>query len=227
VNTSASDFEETWLDEGLAHVAEELVFYARAGLAPLQNLDAPTLRANATYRTAFNDEGIDNFGRLSEYLSAPSSGSPYADDDSLSTRGATWSFLRWAADHQSAPQETVWQALVNSNTTGLANLRNVFGGDLSTQFRDWATSLLLDDVSGAGARYQEPSWNERSILDALTTGASYPLTTLPLASGTPTTVTVRGGGAAYLRFTVAAGQTGTVSWTSSSSLGAVTVVRLR
>jgi len=116
---------------------------------------------------------------------------------------------------------------VNSSTTGLANLRNVFGSDLASLFRDWATSLLLDDVSGAATRYQEPSWNERSILDALTTTSSYPLTTLPLASGTPTTVSVRGGGAAYLRFTVAAGQTGAVSWTASSSVGSVTVVRLR
>src|SRR5205085_1524049 len=34
VNTAATDFEETWLDEGLAHEAEELLFYRVSGLAP-------------------------------------------------------------------------------------------------------------------------------------------------------------------------------------------------
>ena len=41
----ASDFEDTWLDEGLAHIAEELLFYREAGLGPKQNLDTPLLRA--------------------------------------------------------------------------------------------------------------------------------------------------------------------------------------
>ncbi|AHG89376.1 Peptidase M30, hyicolysin [Gemmatirosa kalamazoonensis] len=227
VNTAATDFEETWLDEGLAHVAEELVFYARSGLAPLKNLDAATLRANAIFRAAFNDEGIDNFGRLSSYLEDPSSNSPYADDDSLATRGATWSFLRWAVDHQAAAQDVVWQRLVNSTTTGLANLRQVFGSDLAPLFRDWATSLLLDDVAGVATQWQEPSWNERSILDAITSTSTYPLATRALSSGAPTTLSVRGGSAAYLRFTVAAGQTGTVSWTTTGASGAVTVARLR
>jgi hypothetical protein len=227
INTAATGFEETWLDEGLAHVAEELVFYARAGLAPQKNLDAATLRANNTYRTAFNDEGVENFSRLESYLQAPGDNSPYADDDELETRGATWSFLRWATDHQSAAQETVWQALVNSTTTGLANLRQVYGSDITSLFRDWSTSLLLDDVIGADARYQEPSWNTRSVLGALSSNGTFPLATASLDSSEPTTVTVRGGSAAYLRFEVGAGKTGTVSWTTTGSSASVTVVRLR
>jgi hypothetical protein len=44
VNTAATDFEATWLDEGLAHVAEELLFFAETGLKPRANIDASTLR---------------------------------------------------------------------------------------------------------------------------------------------------------------------------------------
>ena len=72
--------------------------------------------------------------------------------------------------------------LVNSSTTGLANLRGVFGSDLTPRFRNWATMLILDDVAGADVAYQEPSWNFRSIYDAITTGGTYPLKTVALAA---------------------------------------------
>ena len=68
VNTAATDFEETWLDEGLSHVAEELLFYARTGLKPRANIDATLLRTSSAYVDAFNNEAISNFSRLGEYL---------------------------------------------------------------------------------------------------------------------------------------------------------------
>ena len=109
----------------------------------------------------------------------------------------------------------------------MTNLRQVLGTDLTSLFRDWATSLLLDDVTGAGARYQQPSWNLRSIFGALSTSGAYPLATQSLTSGAATSVSVTGGGAAYLRFGVTAGGTGAVSWTSTSSSLNVTLVRLK
>lgn len=228
VNTAATDFEDTWLDEGLAHVAEELVFYARSGLSPLTNIDATLLRSNNTYRTVFNEEGINNFGRLWSYIEAPTANSPYADNDSLATRGATWSFLRYAVDQQgtsAAAQSTLWFNIVNSNYTGLTNLGQVFPG-LPTLFRDWATSLLLDDVSGAAARYQSTSWNLRSVFGAINSGV-YPLATQSLSNNASTAVSLLGGGAAYLRFGVAAGTTGSLTWTTSSSNVQTTLVRLK
>ncbi|HEX7239986.1 MAG TPA: hypothetical protein VF263_06945, partial [Longimicrobiaceae bacterium] len=50
---NANEFETSWLDEGLAHVAEELLFYEESGLTPRQNLDLARLGssdrvANAT-----------------------------------------------------------------------------------------------------------------------------------------------------------------------------------
>ncbi len=231
VNTQAEQFEETWLDEGLAHIAEELVFYARTGLAPGRNIDGPTLRSSIAITNAFVEQGSANFRRLETFLNNPSRNSPIADNDSLATRGATWAFLRYAAD-QTQPagvtsQETIWQRLVNSTTSGIPNLRTVFGSDVAGLFRDWGTMLLLDDVAGAAARYQFPSWNLRSVFGALNSSNSYPLRTTVLASGTTTNVLLPGGSVAYLRFGVATGGTGSVSWSALPSNVALTVVRIR
>jgi len=226
VNTAATDFEETWLDEGLAHVAEELLFYARTGLKPRANIDATLLRTSAAYIDAFNNEAISNFARLGEYLGAPSSNSAFADNDDLATRGATWSFLRYAADHTGSDDGTTWFQLVNSTSTGVANLTRVFGAGLTTLARDWATSVLADDVTSAEARYQQPSWNMRSIFGALQSNGAYPLATTTLTS-TPSAVTVSGGSAAYLRFTVAAGKTATIQWSTLPSSVQLTLVRTK
>jgi hypothetical protein len=225
INTAATGFEETWLDEGLAHVAEELVFYARSGLSARTNIDAALLRSNGAYRTSFNDDGISNFDRLRSFLGNPTANSPYAANDSLATRGATWSFLRYAVDQQGTDQPALWYNLVNSSTTGLRNLGQVFP-NVTSLFRDWATSLLLDDVSGAGARYQAPSWNLRTIFGALN-GGVYPLATQSLSPSAATNVSVAGGGVAYLRFGVPASGTGALTWTTSSAAVQTTLVRLR
>jgi hypothetical protein len=215
-----------WLDEGLSHVAEELLFYARSGLKPRANIDATKLRSSSVYVDAFNNDAVSNFARLGEYLRAPSSNSPFADNDSLATRGATWSFLRYAADHTGSDDGTTWFQLVNSTTTGLANLTQVFGSSLTTLARDWATSVFTDDITTTDARYQEPSWNMRSIFGALQSNGAYPIATTTLGS-TPAALTVTGGSAAYLRFSVAAGSAATIQWSAVPSTVQFTLVRTR
>jgi hypothetical protein len=226
VNTAASDFEATWLDEGLSHIAEELLFYAETGLTPRTDIDATKIRTSPAYIDAFNNEAISNFGRLEQYLVAPTTHSPFADNDDLETRGATWSFLRYAADHTGSDDGTTWFQLVNSTTTGVANLSQVFGANLTTLARDWATAVFADDIATTDPAYQQPSWNMRSIFGALESNGFYPLTTTSLA-GSGTTVTVTGGSAAYLRFSVAAGQTATLQWGSLPTNLQLTLVRTR
>lgn len=101
VNGTAA-FEEKWLDEGLAHEAEELLFYRESGLAPRSNLDITAVRATSAARLAYNSDMSGNGSRYRTYLSAPASNSPYATNDSLGTRGAAWSFLRYAVDRANA-----------------------------------------------------------------------------------------------------------------------------
>jgi hypothetical protein len=231
---NASDLEDVWLNEGLSHIAEELLFYRQSGLGPRQNLTITNLRSSETVRGAFNLDQAANAGRYREYLLAPSKNSPVRDDDSLATRGATWDFLRYAADRKtgSGGQDAgVFQALVNSTTVGTANLRNVFGPDLGGWIQDWSVSHYTDDVTpGVPAEVTQPSWNWHNIYPALNGGGgNYPLATNSLttsgASGT-----VIPGASAFYRFAISPGGTGTVTVSggkAASGLPIGSIVRLR
>ena len=102
VNTAANGFEEKWLDEGLAHSAEELLFFHQAGITPRNNLSSTDIRGNPAILNAFNATIVQggNFGRYQRYLQAPANSSPYAANDSLSTRGAAQTFLRYLVDEK-------------------------------------------------------------------------------------------------------------------------------
>jgi hypothetical protein len=230
VSTTAEDFEVVWLNEGLSHIAEELLFYHEAKLAPRQNIDVTMLRSSPVVRAAFNADQSSNAARYQLYLEKPSESSPYRGDDSLETRGATWNFLRYAADRKaggSTSDAPTWQALVNSSTTGLANLRAVFGSDIAGLVRDWAVSHYADDLNTTVAReLTQPSWNFHSIFPALGSGGnSYPLQVRSL-QGSSATGTLIGGGAAYYRFSIPANGTATISVTAPGPVQAV-VVRVR
>jgi hypothetical protein len=92
-------FEDKWLDEGLAHIAEELLYYRESGLSPRSNLDINAIR---TRSAAFSADMSGNASRYRSYLVAPSQNSPYSLNDSLPTRGAAWSLLRYAVDRLNA-----------------------------------------------------------------------------------------------------------------------------
>jgi hypothetical protein len=224
VNTAATDFEEVWLNEGLSHVAEELLYYREAGLTPRQDIDSTSVRAGRSLN-AVNAYQINNLDRYGIFLENPVINSPYADNDSLETRGATWSFLRYAADHQGTSDGTVWRQLVNSTTTGLANLTNVFGGPILNEFRDWSISVFTDDRVATAAAYQQPSWNFRTLLP-LISDIPGPVA-FSLSDGVQTTKTVSGGGSLYVRFGVAANVSAALDWSVPSASVQISIVRTK
>jgi hypothetical protein len=226
VNTSAVSFEEVWLNEGLSHIAEELLYYRVTGLAPRQNLDGTAIATTTARINGFNAYAIGNFGRYELFLDNPVINSPYADNDSLATRGATWNFLRYAADHQGASDGTIWQQLVNSTTTGLQNLTNVFGAPIMDRFRDWSISVYADDRAATTATYQAPSWNFRSV-EARLGVTPYPLQVFPLSNGVPTTQTLSGGGSVYTTLGVPANATVAVGWSLTSTSVQISIVRTK
>jgi hypothetical protein len=210
----ASSLEAVWLNEGLSHIAEELVFYRAAGLSPGRNIDSLALRASPTILDAANHYQVSNLGRLTRHLRAPETSAPFADDDSLATRGAAWQLLRYAADRRGGDQGATWSALVNSRATGLANFAAVFGPPLAS-VRDWAVAQYTDDaMPNVPAPYTHPSWSFRGVLPLLASDRRFPLRTRPLDAGATQTLTLSGGGAAYLRFGVGANATATIRATS-------------
>ena len=228
---NASVFEEKWLDEGLAHIAEELLFYHEAGLAPRMNVDAPDIQASPRRSTAFNLDmtGGGNTSRYRGYLFNPSRSSPYAADDSLNTRGAAWNLLRYLADRASSTDGNIFYRLANGPAVGMANLQNVFGKDIPTKVRDWAVSHAVDDVAATAPELQQPSWNWHSIYPALF--GSYPLQLPSLVEGTTYSGSIVAGGAAFYRLSVPSGGTATLTFGGASRASGshvqLVVVRVR
>ncbi|HEV2147363.1 MAG TPA: hypothetical protein VGR37_08160 [Longimicrobiaceae bacterium] len=194
--------EDTWLDEGLAHVAEELVFYRVSGLAPRQNLRLQDLQRNAD---AANTYILDNLVRYLLYLEEPDSNSLIGIDE-LPTRGASWAFLRYAADREPGPDQAFFFNLVNSNTTGVANVSARIGASAIDWMQDWTLSVYTDDaVPAVGPQYMQPSWNFRDIMPFFDRDRRFPLEIIRLGANEPAQVSLLGGGAAFFRFGIAPG----------------------
>lgn len=233
---NADQFEDRWLDEGLSHIAEELLYYRVSGLTPRQNISSNVIRTDSTSVANFNNYQADNFGRYEIFLGKPSQTSVYAGNDSLETRGATWNLLRYLADRRGSSDADTWSLLANTALTGQQNLAHVFGSNYMTQIRDWATSVFSDDVSGVTAPFLEASWNMRNIFPQLRSPSGvqlnrFPLAVVPLSDAAPANLSVFAGGAAYLRFTVPAGSQASIDWSAGglpvSPLVQFTVVRSR
>ena len=227
---NAPHFEEKWLDEGLAHVAEELLFYHEAGLAPRSNVGASVL-VPARQANAFNLDmtGGGNTDRYRGYLFDPSRSSPYAANDSLTTRGAIWSLLRYLADRAAPTDGNIFFRLANGPAVGIANLQAVFGNDVPAQVRDWATSHAVDDVASTATTLQQPSWNWHDLYASLY--GSYPLQLQPMVDASTYSDSIVAGGAAYYQFVVPAGGSATLTMGGKSRMAGsnlqLVVVRLQ
>lgn len=224
VNTRAAPSEETWLNEGLSHVAEELVFYHTSGLGARQNIGAIDLPPGALARDMHDLYMRGNFGRYNTYLRATESNSPFAANDALATRGAAWSFLRYVADRIGATDGDLWRRLANSEATGVVNLDRALEGTGVTALaalRDWSISAITDDAI-AGALpppfLSQPSWNFFTALTYL--GLSGGPTVLPLGNGVAIFNPLRAGGTNYTRFAVQPGREALVQVASGGGVPA-------
>lgn len=218
VNKYGDVFEQKWLDEGLAHAAEDLNFWASSGRSPRSNLDV-SLFDDARTATAYNTFMLFNQRRYTQYLGTTETQGPVGSsetDDDLYTRGAIWSFLRYAADRLGpANEQAFWYNLVNDDATGLPNLTSALGTSAGPWLRDWAISNYVDDnAPGSDPRFVQPSFNFRSIMTGGGTGTPFPLTPRALSTTGTTTVTLASYGVAFLRFSVPTGQDALLTATS-------------
>ena len=149
--------EDTWLNEGLSHYAEELggrqIPDAECGSG-----DCFTQFAGADAQNAY------------EYLSAVESHfliEPIPSSGTLAERGANWLFVRWLVDHfgADATGAAFTRALVATNRLGTANAAAVTGVPFSTLAPEWQLANYLDNHPGftpASPRLQYHSWNFRA-----------------------------------------------------------------
>ena len=200
-------FEEVWLNEGLSHIAEELMFYRLSGLSPRSNVGLSTITASNARIAAYNEYMSQNISRLRSWLSRPDTAGPVKTNDALATRGAIWFFLRYAADRADGDDGAMWYNLVNTSNAGVANLQAVLGSGMNDWIRDFSAAAYTDDaVAGVAPEYTITSWNLRSLYSGIGTRV-YPLLARPLADGAATTLSFsRGGSTSYFRFGVPTGQ---------------------
>lgn len=214
----ANDFEDVWLNEGLSHIAEELLYMRVAGFTPKSGLNLAAITATQARLDAVNTYQLQNFYRFSDYLLGIETSSAYAENDSLATRGGTWGLLRYSMDQGTGTQSQYLHALVNSKLNGTPNFDAVFGGVFGNTIQAVQAYNIAVFTGNGGftidPKYTMLSWNFRSILPQVNNNA-FPLATRTLLSGAAQTMTMRGGSAAYLRFRITAGQTGSVASASS------------
>jgi hypothetical protein len=192
VNTAAQDFEETWLNEGLSHVAEELLFFRESGYTPRSGLATQSIIDTWAHWSAWVADDASNFVRFYLYMLDPANHSPLDTGDELETRGATWAFLRYAVDQSFPSDAGVWQRFGNATTTGVATL--TFGLQ-----RD--PKPLLRDFSLANFRGVHPSWNFADVFDQVfVDGYRLPFGRLQEATAVP--VAARGSSMSYYKFAV-------------------------
>jgi hypothetical protein len=155
------DAEDTWLDEGLAGMAEEL----GGRLVPDDRC------ANSDCLTQFQS---GNFVNAYEYLAQVNSAyliGPRQPPIPLTQYGATWLFVRWLSDHfadEPILGNDLTRALVQTTRTGAENVVSVTDEPFDQLVGEWQLANYLEDHPDfedvtAGTRFRYPSWNIRDI----------------------------------------------------------------
>ncbi len=187
------DLEDSWLSEGLAHIAETAVGLSRAGLGTRQNLGFAALAADFETFEAYH---LTDFNRLGHNFKDPDGtlalGGTFGSDppgiSSLEMRGFAWNFLRWVAD-QYAPaspegpvpgsgEDRLFRELTVGGpelATGPDNILRalqVVSGHSTTWDRliaGYGYAPVLDDAGPAAlpATTQVRTWNLRDIYSGL------------------------------------------------------------
>jgi hypothetical protein len=177
---SNTPFEESWLEESTARIAEEL--YSRTFA------NGGSWKGNTGYTSTVRCEVYQcddrplmmwkHFSVLHQYLRGVDTLSPLGASagSDYTFYASGWSLVRWAAD-QYATSEGAWlKALVKGGAqTGLANLAQRTGRPASELLADWALANAVDDVAGftpARKQLSFPSWNVADVMSGL--AGTYP-----------------------------------------------------
>jgi hypothetical protein len=175
-----TDFEQNWLEEASAMVAEELWSRTVHGYAQ---------RANVDYRSSIHCEVrplnfpecppptrprsmFDHFFLLHDFQVDIERLSPLGSTgtDDFTWYGSGWAFLRWAIDHAGGMESTFLRDLTQSTTRGVDNLTARTGRNFADLITDWTLMLALDDRSGftpPRSQLTMPSWNLPNIFQGL------------------------------------------------------------
>lgn len=250
-----ADLGVTWLQEGLAHFAEEVVGLRLMEEEAGQNLAWEDVSADRELIDLFNTYHLNNFARLSLYMQDPAATPALAEREpgglaSLQMRGFAWTFVRWLADREAGSDDAELARALSSGgagaARGVANVEQAVGAPWQALIAEFQTAVALDDAGlpGEAAERGLATWDLRSVFAGLNrnpvAGASFPVafplseTVLPFAS-TSVDFGARPATAGYVRLRDGRGGRGLAIRLGSQSGGlapassspTVTVVRTR
>lgn len=206
----AEQFEVSWLDEALAHLGEEVTGRRLKNFSDLQSLSHSDIFPNEAARNDYNAFFFQNFARFRSWMQRPdtSSGISEAAAENLSSRGAAWALLRYAADNFSNSDPRAFtRRLVTGPDTGIKNFNRATAVPLDTVVAGWLVANYADDLAGlpiTNARTQYRSFNMRSVMPPVSNG-TYPLRVEGIPGGTTSLQgTNRTGSGTYYVLSVAA-----------------------
>ena len=200
-------FEATWLDEGLAHFAEDAVGRAKANYADNALVTrSQILGLDQVVRQEFF---LQNFARTKYYVERPDTTAAIVNharaSANLASRGAEWALVRYAADwfNSGGDPRTLTRALVAGPDTGTVNLVKSTGVPMDTILAHFLVTLYTDHqpYMSADAPYNYKSYDFRDIITGTLIGSEVASSYLPVGvvgNGTTTlTAKVPGSSAAY------------------------------
>ena len=175
----STPFEEAWLEESTARIAEEL--YSRTfenGGAWKSNVGYTSVRCEVTRCDTRPLMMWKHFSVLHQYMRGVDTLTPIgaAASGDFTYYASGWSLVRWAADHY-ATNEGEWlkELVRGGQLTGLSNLASRTGRPAVEMLADWALATAVDDLPGFApkrAGLSLPSWNTADVMGGL--ASSYP-----------------------------------------------------
>ena len=239
------NFEESWLEEGMAMTAEEV--WARNTQYP-----GGTWKGNMVYQTTlFRDVRpttfagapfvmFDHYSRFYDYLDLPGTASLFgpAQTGDFTFYGVSWSFIRYNVDRYAAVEATYLRGITNATVTGMANISQQSGADPNQILGNWSLAMYLDENAAfaANADVKFPSWDMRDIFGGMHTDfpqannfpKTYPLDPQVVTSGdfTIDNSGIHGGSFSPYDLTAVAGNTRAIGIGTSSGGPAPVLFRL-
>jgi hypothetical protein len=179
------DLEDTWVDEGLSHVAEELNGLSAAGLPLRSNLSFWEV---STDPAVFNRFHLSNFSRLGQtsgcggWMKSPEDTQTIVSEDpsgcsGLRYRGFAWIFMRWLGDHEGpagsgvvpgSGEAALFREIVGGGPTLMTGISNIeravaevgSGRSWEALLADFLIAPAADDrTEGAAPRTQILTWD--------------------------------------------------------------------
>ncbi|HJP87286.1 MAG TPA: IPT/TIG domain-containing protein [Gemmatimonadaceae bacterium] len=185
---NATSFEESWLEEGMARVAEET--WARDNIYLGASWKGNMVYAGTLYCDVRPTNPTCNtppyvmfqhFAGLYDVLNAPGSTSLFgrvANND-FAFYYSSWSFIRYTADHYATSEQAFLRSITQSvDLTGLANIARSAGASSDALLSGWSLAILLDEnaTTAGNAATSFPSWHLRDIYAGMNTdfGSNFP-----------------------------------------------------